>query len=156
MQEITRGIILELMSKAATVAFALCHCLMYTLSLGLKQWWIETSLSADNIKYVSKKNPRQVNSVTKTSGCVWNCQWKLPFVNHNHFKRVRVLCETIISCFVHSLWSTREISYSFITVVKELYSMDVVLPNPKLMAHSREKGFLKIFYLAYIWNTFPG
>lgn len=143
------------MSKAATVA-GLCHCLMYTFRAGLKQWWIEAALSADNINYVNKKKPRRVNSVTKISDCAWNCQWKLSFVNHNHFKRVGVLCKTIISCFVHSLWSTHEISYSFITVVKELYIMDVGLPSPKLMAHSKEKGGFNFFFFVYLWNTFPG
>lgn len=134
------------MSKAATVACVLCHCFdVYFLSR------LETMVNWGcfkcwQYKVCKQKKTRQVNSVAKISDCAWNCQWKFPFVNHNHFKRAGVLCETIISCFVHSLWSTHESSYSFITVVKELYSMDVDSPSPKLMARSKEKGVFNFFF----------
>lgn len=117
---------LEVMSKVATVAFGLCRC---------KCW-----------QYKVYKQKNLTSKFGNKNLCAWNCQWKLPFINHNHFKRAGVLCETIISCFVHSSWSTCEISYSSIIVVKDLYSMDVGLPSPKLMAQSKDEGFFLNFF----------
>lgn len=52
----TQEIILEVLLKAATAAFALCCCWLYSFWTSLKQWWIEAAWSADNIEYVSKKH----------------------------------------------------------------------------------------------------
>lgn len=59
--------------------------------------------------------------------------------------------------FVRSVWSTHEISYSFMTVVKDAYGMNEDLQNSKLIAHSREKGFWFCFGLVFFWplRRFP-
>lgn len=103
-------------------------------------------------KVCKQKNPQTSEFCNKN---LWLCMELSVKVHHNHFKRMKVLCKTITSYFVHSfIKSSHKISYSFITVVKEWYSIEVGLLSLKLMARSKEKKFCGVFF-SVLLEHFP-